>query len=96
MVSATLISSLPPFASPDQHSAIVGATPDSFSDIPPVLRLTENDVHVAFDPPLDEFTEHDGVSGRLYVIERYEASLLRAVVDSTRCLTRLQLARVHV
>ncbi|KAI6155330.1 regulator of volume decrease after cellular swelling-domain-containing protein [Pisolithus tinctorius] len=69
MVSATIITSVPSFVSPEQHSEIVRATPGSFSDIPPVLRHKEDDISVSFDPALEQFTAEDGKSGTLYVIE---------------------------
>lgn len=69
MVSATIITSVPLSVSPEQHREIIGATPGSFNDIPPILRYKEDDVSLTFDPTLEEFTAEDGRSGTLYVIE---------------------------
>ncbi|KAI6129909.1 regulator of volume decrease after cellular swelling-domain-containing protein [Pisolithus croceorrhizus] len=69
MVSATIITSVPLSVSPEQHREIVGATPGSFNDIPPVLRHREDDVSITFEPTLEEFTAEDGRGGTLYVIE---------------------------
>jgi len=69
MVSATIITDVPTFVSSEEHRNIVGSTPTSFNDIPPVLRHKEENVAVSLDPPLDEFTAEDGAHGMLYVIE---------------------------
>lgn len=71
MVSTTIISSVPSFVSPDEHRDLVGATPESFSDIPPVLRHKEENVTVLFDPPLEHLSPGDDSKGVLYVIDRY-------------------------
>lgn len=70
MAPFTLISTLPPFISPDEHKNIVASTPASFSDIPPVLRHREENVSVTVEPPVDGFTAEDCALGTLYVIER--------------------------
>ncbi|KAJ8598062.1 hypothetical protein M405DRAFT_779342 [Rhizopogon salebrosus TDB-379] len=69
MVSTTLISSVPQCVSVEEHRNIVGSTPASFSDIPPVLRHKEDNVRVTLDPPLQSFTEQDSANGTLFVIE---------------------------
>ncbi|KAG1750245.1 regulator of volume decrease after cellular swelling-domain-containing protein [Suillus lakei] len=69
MVSLTLISSAPQYVSAEEHRNIVGSTPASFNDIPPVLRHKEDNVRVMLDPPLHTFTEQDCVNGTLFVIE---------------------------
>ncbi|KAG1721439.1 regulator of volume decrease after cellular swelling-domain-containing protein [Suillus occidentalis] len=69
MVSTTLISSVPQYVSAEEHRNIVGSTPTSFNDIPPVLRHKEDNVRVMLDPPLPTFTEQDGANGTLFVIE---------------------------
>ncbi|KAF8838583.1 hypothetical protein BDN67DRAFT_907062 [Paxillus ammoniavirescens] len=69
MVSATIITAVPKFVSPEEHRNIVGSTPTSFNDILPVLRHQEVNVSISLDPPLDEFTMEDGTNGVLYVIE---------------------------
>jgi nucleotide-sensitive chloride channel 1A len=70
MVSTTLISSVPQYVSAEEHRNIVGSTPTSFTDIPPVLRHKEDNVRVTLDPPLHTFTDQDGANGTLFVIER--------------------------
>ncbi|KAE9399261.1 hypothetical protein BT96DRAFT_957291 [Gymnopus androsaceus JB14] len=69
MAAATLISSIPNFVSPEEHKTIVGSTPSSFSDIPPVLRHKEESVSVTLEPSLEGFSEEDGKEGTLYVLE---------------------------
>ncbi|TFY76150.1 hypothetical protein EWM64_g7861 [Hericium alpestre] len=69
MPAVTLISSVPHYISPDEHKTLTGTTPASFRDIPPVLRHQEENVSVAFDPPLEGFSAADCAQGTLYVIE---------------------------
>jgi nucleotide-sensitive chloride channel 1A len=69
MPAITLISLVPNFASPEEHTNIVGSTPTSFNDIPAVLRHKEENVSVTLLPPLDGFTQDDAAKGTLYVIE---------------------------
>ncbi|OAX36666.1 hypothetical protein K503DRAFT_793265 [Rhizopogon vinicolor AM-OR11-026] len=69
MVSTTLIPSVPQYVSVEEHRNIVGSTPESFNDIPPVLRHKEENVRVTLDPPLQSFTEQDCTNGTLFVIE---------------------------
>ncbi|KAJ4488070.1 regulator of volume decrease after cellular swelling-domain-containing protein [Lentinula aciculospora] len=68
-MATTLINSVPKFVSPEEHKTIVGSTPASFNDIPPVLRHKEESVSVTFEPPLDGFSEDDAKEGVLYVLE---------------------------
>jgi nucleotide-sensitive chloride channel 1A len=72
MPAATLISSVPSFVSVEEHRAIVGSTPASFNDIPPVLRYKEDNVSITLDPPLEGFAaqNHRTSQGTLFVIER--------------------------
>ncbi|KAJ3887344.1 regulator of volume decrease after cellular swelling-domain-containing protein, partial [Lentinula edodes] len=67
--AATLVTSVPGFVSPEEHRIIVGSTPASFNDIPPVLRHKEESVSVTFEPSLDGFSEDDAKEGILYVLE---------------------------
>ena len=69
-VAPKIISSLPPFISPEEHKTLTSTTPESFSSIPPVLRLEESNVSVSFDPPLQDFGPDDCERGTLYIIER--------------------------
>jgi len=64
-----IISSLPPFISPEEHKTLTSTTPESFSSIPPILRLEESNVSVSFDPPLQDFGLDDCKRGTLYIIE---------------------------
>jgi chloride channel, nucleotide-sensitive, 1A len=73
MPAPTLITSLPPFVSAEEHRSLVGSTPASFNDIPPKLCHKEVNVSVTLDPPLHNFTAEDATKGTLYVIERYYA-----------------------
>ncbi|KAJ3786150.1 regulator of volume decrease after cellular swelling-domain-containing protein [Lentinula aff. detonsa] len=66
-MAATLIGAVPKFVSPEEHRNIVGSTPVSFNDIPPVLRH-EEPVSVTFEPSLDGFNEVDGKEGVFVLI----------------------------
>ena len=67
----TTITELPPFATPEEHQALTGTTPASFSEIRPVLRHKEENVSITLDPPLEGFPTEDGVRGALFVIEKW-------------------------
>jgi len=71
MPAVSFIDAIPNHISVDEHRTLTGATPASFSDIPPVLRQKVDNIHVAFDPPLDDFSPEDGALGTLYIIERF-------------------------
>jgi hypothetical protein len=66
----TIIDAVPNFVSLEEHASIVGATPVSFNDIPPVLRHKEENVSVMLDPPIEILRD---LRGTLYVIERCES-----------------------
>jgi len=68
-VAPKIISSLPPFVSPEEHKTLTSTTPESFSSIPPILRLEEPNISVSFDPPLQGFGPDDCERGTLYIIE---------------------------
>lgn len=70
MPGVNLITSLPTFISLEEHRNIVGSTPTSFNDIPPVLRHQEENVSVKLNPEIEDFTEEDGARGTLFVITR--------------------------
>ncbi|KAI0059162.1 hypothetical protein BV25DRAFT_1829195 [Artomyces pyxidatus] len=78
MHAVTLITSLPRYISPEEHRNLTGSTPASFSDIPPVLRHTEQNVSITFDPPVEGFSPEDGALGTLYIIESVLAFLSAA------------------
>ncbi|KAF9267694.1 hypothetical protein L218DRAFT_854448 [Marasmius fiardii PR-910] len=69
MTAITLINATPQFISADEHKALVGSTPSSFNDIPPVLRHKEENISVSLDPPVEGFSDQDAAQGTLYVIE---------------------------
>jgi len=71
MPAVSFIDAIPNHVSEEEHRTLTGATPTSFSDIPPVLRQKVDNVRVAFDPPLDGFSPEDGALGTLYIIERF-------------------------
>ncbi|KAF9000642.1 regulator of volume decrease after cellular swelling-domain-containing protein [Cyathus striatus] len=68
MPAVNLITELPRFVSREEHATLVGSTPSSFSDIPPVLRHKEENVTVSLDPAVEGFTETDAAQGTLYVL----------------------------
>lgn len=70
MAAISFIDAIPHHVSVEEHWSLTGATPTSFSDIPPVLRQKVDNLRLAFDPPLDGFAPEDGASGTLYIIER--------------------------
>ncbi|KAK0200967.1 regulator of volume decrease after cellular swelling-domain-containing protein [Desarmillaria ectypa] len=70
-----LTSTLPSFSTPKEHATIVSSTPQNFSDIPPVLRHQQKEVHVRFEAPLE--SKADWQQGTLYVID----SILAFVED---------------
>lgn len=68
-IAPKIISSLPSFISPEEHKTLTSTTPESFTSIPPILRLQEPNVSVSFDPPLPDFGPDDCNRGTLYIIE---------------------------
>ncbi len=77
---------------------LTGATPTSFSDIPSVLRQKVDNVRVAFDPPLEDFSPEDSALGTLYIIERFfSRPLTRGLFFLIYCTTDdLQCPRLPV
>ncbi|EIM91386.1 uncharacterized protein STEHIDRAFT_153030 [Stereum hirsutum FP-91666 SS1] len=71
MPAVTPITEVPSYISPEEHRTLTASTPASFTSIPPVLRHTETNVRVTFDPPLNPtiFGPDDAREGTLYVIE---------------------------
>ncbi|KAH8831396.1 regulator of volume decrease after cellular swelling-domain-containing protein [Flagelloscypha sp. PMI_526] len=65
----TIISELPPFVTLEQHAELSSSTPQSFSDIPSVIRLQLSNIAVDLQPPLPDFGLADGQAGALYVLE---------------------------
>lgn len=72
MPAVTPITEIPSYISPEEHRTLTASTPASFTSIPPVLRHTETNVRVTFDPPINPtiFGPDDAREGTLYVIER--------------------------
>ena len=66
----THLTELPTFVSQAEHNERTSTTPASFADIPPVLRHSEENVTVVFDPP-QEGISGDDLKGTLYIIERF-------------------------
>ncbi|KAG6817174.1 hypothetical protein H0H87_011873 [Tephrocybe sp. NHM501043] len=64
----TPITVLPTFASAEEHATIVGSTPASFADIPPVLKHNQPNVRVILDPPVPGFEDASTLEGTLYVL----------------------------
>lgn len=60
---------LPAFVSQEEHASIVASTPNSFNDIPPVIKHKEENVAVILDPPFSDFSG-DELKGTLYVLTR--------------------------
>jgi hypothetical protein len=73
MPAVNFISTLPNFTSQDEHTTLVGSTPNSFTDIPPVLRYKEEGVSVVLEPELEGFSN---AQGTLYVLTRSVAFFL--------------------
>ena len=70
MPALNLISTLPTFTSQDEHRTLVGSTPNSFTDIPPVIKRKEECVSVVLEPRLEGFSNEDAAQGTLYVLTR--------------------------
>ena len=64
------IADVPNFVSKEEHTALVGSTPTSFNDIPPVLKHKEENVSVTIDPAFEGFLSENAVQGTLYVLTR--------------------------
>jgi nucleotide-sensitive chloride channel 1A len=77
MPSVKFIDAVPKFVSKEEHTALVGSTPTSFNDIPPVIKYRDENVSITLDPPLENFSSENTVQGTLYVLTRY-AILKRA------------------
>ncbi|KAF9453482.1 hypothetical protein P691DRAFT_658575 [Macrolepiota fuliginosa MF-IS2] len=67
MSAIQIVAALPTFVTQDEHTSIVASTPNSFNDIPPVIKHKEENVTVVLDPPLPEFSG-DELKGTLYVL----------------------------
>ncbi len=64
------IADVPNFVSKEEHTALVGSTPTSFNDIPPILKHKEENVSVAIDPAFEGFPSENSVQGTLYILTR--------------------------
>lgn len=69
--SVILISASPATITLEEHQRLVQSTPTSFSDIPPVLRLRQDDVSIEFEPVVEGITVEELSKGTLYISERY-------------------------
>ena len=83
----TPISTKPNYISQEEHREAISTTPNSFSDIPPLLRYSEDNVKVVLEPPLEGFSEEDSQSGTLYIIER--SGLITTKMHFWRCISVL-------
>jgi len=54
------ISVKPKFISVEEHAALTTTTPASWSDIPPILRFSEEAVKIEFDPAYQGKVEYKG------------------------------------
>lgn len=61
------LSDIPTFISTAEHAQLTASTPASFSDIPPVLRLLDENVEVELDPVFEGLSGR--VQGRIWVTE---------------------------
>ncbi|KAG8863140.1 hypothetical protein FRB96_009322 [Tulasnella sp. 330] len=68
MPALTIITEIPHFVSKEDHAEITTRTPESFSDIPPVLRRKDENVRVELEPALPNLAAQD-LTGTLYVLE---------------------------
>lgn len=68
--AVTIIADPPHSVSPAEHAEIVTATPSNFADIPPVLRLKQENVSIEFDPPVEGLSSEEISKGSLYITER--------------------------
>lgn len=78
MPAVNLISILPSFTSLEEHKNLLASTPNSFQDIPPVLRHREDHASIALDPALEGFSVEEAAQGTLYVLTRYSPCHLKA------------------
>ena len=69
--SITLISTPPASITQEEHQRLIQSTPTSFSEIPPVLRLKQDDVSIEFEPIVEDITTEELSKGTLYISERY-------------------------
>lgn len=63
------VTAVPVFVAQDEYASIVASTPNSFSDIPAVIKHKEENVTVAVDPSLPGLLDDD-LKGTLYVLTR--------------------------
>ncbi|TEB34720.1 hypothetical protein FA13DRAFT_1763140 [Coprinellus micaceus] len=71
MPAITLVVAIPPFVSQEEYNTLIASTPNSFNDLPAVLKHKEDDVSVKIDPSLEGFSEEDAAKGTLYVLTSY-------------------------
>ena len=67
-MTLVVVTSVPNYVSEEQHQQLVSSTPSSFSEIPPVLCYSEENISVVLDPPLQGFEEEDAATGTLYLL----------------------------
>jgi nucleotide-sensitive chloride channel 1A len=80
MPAVNPINALPSFTSLEENKNILASTPNSFQDIPPVLRHREDNVYIALDPALEGFSAEDAAQGTLYVLTRYFLFIYKLII----------------
>ncbi|PPQ95719.1 hypothetical protein CVT26_008362 [Gymnopilus dilepis] len=68
MPAITPITTVPHYVSAEEHATIVGSTPNSFNDIPAVIRHKEENVTISLDPPHEAFGDEGTRRGTLFVL----------------------------
>jgi nucleotide-sensitive chloride channel 1A len=61
------LSSPPTYVSQEEHDALTSSTPESFTDIPPILRFLDEEVEVVLSPATGWW--EGKVKGKLWVTE---------------------------
>jgi hypothetical protein len=70
MPAVTLIDAIPAFVTQEEYSSLSASTPNSFNDLPAILKYKQENVSVDIQPPVEGFSNEDSASGTLYVLTR--------------------------
>ncbi|KAF5359136.1 hypothetical protein D9756_003295 [Leucocoprinus leucothites] len=76
------INTLPAYVSQEEYASIVASTPTSFNDIPAVIKHKEDNVTIAVDPPIPDFSG-DELKGTLYILTRRVFHFIYLAVNPT-------------
>ncbi|KAJ2914071.1 hypothetical protein MD484_g6338, partial [Candolleomyces efflorescens] len=68
MPAVTLVDTIPAFVTQEEYSSLSASTPNSFNDLPAILKYKQENVSVDIQPPVDGFSNEDSASGILYVL----------------------------